>query len=582
MTAFEEEHMPLKIMPHGRLQEWVAEEKGFFTAEGLDYTFLLNSGDYGIHSVQRDEGGEVRTGAFETFEAGRDGADVSCACHWATNAAAGERSGHLVTTAYSVAPCAIVVPPESPVRRPEDLAGVPIAVGYHSGSHFATVQALEGVLGPDEAKLTFQGPPNERLDALLQRGVQAATAWGVPLYIAEAFGFRKVVDATFMIGFLVTGSEASKADIDKYLAALRRAQMEIDLRPELYKHYHLRSVPEKYRDQVDVRAFGTGERIVFLEYTRENFEATRQWTEAHDLFSGPPSAGYDQAALVLYRTGRAGRLLDADTRPVLGALADLPHHAGGGHVEHVHGQGLLVGQHERAGVHDAHPGRQRLVVGQPGEPDRVRVEVRVGVVDPVHAALGHQQRVGVQFERSLHSRVVGGDVGLADAAGQQHDHAALQVMHGAEPDEGLGHAVDRHRGHHPHVGFGPGRERAPEHQRVHDRAEHADVVRLGPADAPALGHPAAEVVAAADDHRHLHAEIVYGENLLGHPGQAGRVDPGASRSGECLATELDDDPAIARHSALHPAGNPQSWLPGVATPPTVPYAGTPSRALLST
>jgi len=78
----------------------------------------------------------------------------------------------------------------------------------------------------------------------------------------------------------------------------RRAQMEIDLRPELYKHYHLRSVPEKYRDQVDVRAFGTGERIVFLEYTRENFEATRQWTQAHDLFSGPPSAGYDQAALV--------------------------------------------------------------------------------------------------------------------------------------------------------------------------------------------------------------------------------------------------------------------------------------------
>ena len=113
--------MPLKIMPHGRLQEWVAEEKGFFTAEGLDYTFLLNSGDYGIHSVQRDESGEVRSGAFETFGAGRDGADVSCACHWATNAAAGERSGQLVTTAYSVAPCAIVVPPESPIRRAEDL-----------------------------------------------------------------------------------------------------------------------------------------------------------------------------------------------------------------------------------------------------------------------------------------------------------------------------------------------------------------------------------------------------------------------------------------------------------------------------
>jgi ABC-type nitrate/sulfonate/bicarbonate transport system substrate-binding protein len=290
--------MALKIMPHGRLQEWVAEEKGYFAAEGLEYSFV-HGDDYGIHTVQRDGTGEVRTGAFETFGAGRDGADVSCACHWATSAAASEQAGHLVTTAYSVAPCAIVVPPESPVRRPEDLAGVPVGVGYHSGSHFATVQALEAVLPADQVTLSFQGPPNERLDAMLDRRVPAATAWGVPLYIAEAFGFRKVIDATFMIGFLVSGSAVRKPDVDKYLAALRRAQMDIDLQPERYKHYHLRSVPEKYRDQVDVRAFGTGERIVFLPYTREVFAATRQWTEAHNLLPDLPQTplGYDEAAL---------------------------------------------------------------------------------------------------------------------------------------------------------------------------------------------------------------------------------------------------------------------------------------------
>ncbi|MGH3245243.1 MAG: ABC transporter substrate-binding protein [Trebonia sp.] len=290
--------MALKIMPHGRLQEWVAEEKGYFAAEGLQYSFVT-SGDYGMSSVERDEAGEVKTGAFETFGAGRSGADVSCACHWATNTAARERAGHLVTTAYSVAPCAVVVPPESPVRRPEDLAGVPIAVGYHSGSHFATVQALEPVLAPGDLKLTFQGPPEERLDALLDRQVQAATAWGVPLQVAEAFGFRKVLDATFMIGFLVTGGDATKADVDKYLAALRRAQLEIDLHPELYKHYHLRAVPEKYREKVDVRAFGTGERIVFLPYTREVFAQTQQWIEAHQLFTeASAQASYDEAAVV--------------------------------------------------------------------------------------------------------------------------------------------------------------------------------------------------------------------------------------------------------------------------------------------
>jgi ABC-type nitrate/sulfonate/bicarbonate transport system substrate-binding protein len=290
--------MALKIMPHGRLQEWVAHDQGYFTAEGLEYDFVL-SGDYGIPPAPRDSAGQIKTGAFETFEAGRSGANVSCACHWATNAAASEGNGQLITTAYSVAPCAVVVPPESPVRRPEDLAGVAIGVGYHSGSHFAALQALEDVLAPDEVKLAFQGPPNERLDALLERQVPAATMWGVPLCIAEAFGFRKVIDATFMIGFLVTGLDVSKADVEKYLDALRRAQMEIDLHPERYKHYHLRAVPEKYREQVDVRAFGVGERIVFLPYPREVFAATQQWTQARKLFPEQSqfSVGYDEAAL---------------------------------------------------------------------------------------------------------------------------------------------------------------------------------------------------------------------------------------------------------------------------------------------
>jgi NitT/TauT family transport system substrate-binding protein len=207
-----------------------------------------------------------------------------------------------VTAAYSVAPCAIFVPPEAPVRRPEDLAGVAVGVGYHSGSHFATLQALEAVLPADQITLTFQGPPNERLDALLERQVPAGTMWGVAYYIAEACGFRKALDATFMIGFLVTGSDASKADVDRYLAALRRAQMEIDLHPETYKHYHLRAVPEKYRDRIDVRAFGIGERIVFLPYTAEAFAETRQWAEMRNLFpESGDTARYDEVSLAYGR-----------------------------------------------------------------------------------------------------------------------------------------------------------------------------------------------------------------------------------------------------------------------------------------
>ena len=144
--------MTLKILPHGRLQEWVAEERGYFAAEGLECTFLPE-GDYGVPA------GQVATGAFETFGAGRGGADISCACHWATNAAAGQRAGRLVTTAGTSPPC-------------------------------------------------------------------AAPRW--------------------------TSTSTPSP-----------------------KHHHLRPVPEKYRHQLDVRTFGTGERIVFLSYTREVFAATQ-------------------------------------------------------------------------------------------------------------------------------------------------------------------------------------------------------------------------------------------------------------------------------------------------------------------
>jgi NitT/TauT family transport system substrate-binding protein len=108
--------MTFRIMPHGRLHEWVAEEEGYFAAEGLDYAFV-QEGDYGIDLRPLDQAAEIRTGAFETFGAGRSGANVSCACHWATSAAANEGAGQLISSVYSVAPSAVMVPPDSPVRR---------------------------------------------------------------------------------------------------------------------------------------------------------------------------------------------------------------------------------------------------------------------------------------------------------------------------------------------------------------------------------------------------------------------------------------------------------------------------------
>jgi len=294
-----------RIQKHGRLQELIAHENGYFRHEGLDYEF----GDF----VSREVMGpiveqlkpvnadgtpavpgtvDVTTGMFETYAAGR-ACDVSSACHWAINEAASAQYGRMWGHAYSVTPGAIVVPAESPIMKATDLAGVEVAVGYHSGSHFSALQALESFLQPDEIKLRFVGMPWDRVEALVQRTVAAANVWSTALYLLDQQGFRRVADTTFMIGFLFD-NETDPVTVEKYFRGLKRAQAELDLQPEKYKHHHLDGIPVHLRHLVDVRGFGTGERIVFLPYTREMYEHSQRWMHERGLFDHErPTPAYE-------------------------------------------------------------------------------------------------------------------------------------------------------------------------------------------------------------------------------------------------------------------------------------------------
>jgi NitT/TauT family transport system substrate-binding protein len=177
---------PFKIQPHNRLQEWVAEEKGYFRDEGLDYVFHFSGSpdSVGVGRSYHLNGGasvesadEVKSGAFETMEAGRT-CDISAACHWAVNMAATGQHGKMWGHAYSVTPAGIYVAADSDIRKPEDLAGREVGVGYHSGSHFSALQALEAFLPAEKTNLKFIGSPNDRVAQLLDRRIDAANVFG--------------------------------------------------------------------------------------------------------------------------------------------------------------------------------------------------------------------------------------------------------------------------------------------------------------------------------------------------------------------------------------------------------------------
>ena len=281
------------VEPHFRLQEWIAEEKGYFRDQGLDYEFREL-----IRSTEGQHHNKGSKGAFQSIEQGRE-ANVSCACHWTVNVAASNGHTKLYSDLYSVAPSGIFVAADSKVRTPADLAGVPISVGFQSGSHYSTIQALEPYIAPGEINLLFEdGMLFSRMERFIDGNSPAAALFNGPYYLAEQLGFRKIIDTTFMIAAMIKGSPDPE-DIRRYFRALRLAQRDIDLRPERYTHYYKNEFPDRFHAIMDTRRWGPGERIVFEPYTREVFEESFDWIAQHRIFADDAmgSGDYDRSTI---------------------------------------------------------------------------------------------------------------------------------------------------------------------------------------------------------------------------------------------------------------------------------------------
>lgn len=259
----------VRIAPKGMgLNDFVAWQEGYFTAEGLDVEFDwktfrgTQSSWKGLSYFERPQ---------DKIYAERQDV-IQGACVWGSICNASAGMGRFVPDAYGVSPWAIFVRPDSSVRRPEDLRDVPIAVGMRAGSHFNVPYRLEKYLPLEHIKTNNVGGFGARLTALLGGEVEAASLLPPQIAMAEQLGMRKIIEDTFHTLWWVP--ENSPAEVVRgYLRALDRAEQALEADLPKYLPLWKYAVPAEFEAREwDFTRFERGERFVYQPISREEFK----------------------------------------------------------------------------------------------------------------------------------------------------------------------------------------------------------------------------------------------------------------------------------------------------------------------
>jgi NitT/TauT family transport system substrate-binding protein len=263
----------VKIAPKGMgLNDFVAHQEGFFTAEGLDVELDWKT-FRGTQSSWKDLDYFQRPQDRPYTQDKQD--VIQGACVWGSICNASAGMGRFVPDAYGLSPWAIFVRPDSSIHRPEDLRDIPISVGMRAGSHFNVPFRLEKYLPLEHIKTVNTGGFGARLKALLDGEVEAASLLPPQIAMAEQLGLRKIIEDTFKTLWWVPESSEPET-VRGYLRALDRAEKAMDADLAKYLPLWRLAVPaefETYRAW-DFTRFGRGERFVYETLPREEFDDT--------------------------------------------------------------------------------------------------------------------------------------------------------------------------------------------------------------------------------------------------------------------------------------------------------------------
>lgn len=234
--------------PFQGLAELVAYDEGLFEKEGLTIEWADREKDVD-KTPQLDVTSHIGVNPFSShgklLEEGK--ADLYNACEWGNySRVEGTKVGSRQVGRRSIVTfAALVVRGNSPVQTPQQLADRQIGVPFFFGTHYLTLQMLEGFVPRDRIKLgRVPNGSNYRYKLLMDGAVEATTLTEPYVSLAEKQGCRIVISA-FHHGTEVASDRVDAETLAAFNRAVREAVRRVNANKRAYLHYFI----DYYKDR---------------------------------------------------------------------------------------------------------------------------------------------------------------------------------------------------------------------------------------------------------------------------------------------------------------------------------------------
>jgi NitT/TauT family transport system substrate-binding protein len=256
---------------------YVARDEGLFERAGLEVRFQAK------YSERRPSDADPFQRLKEAlFEQGK--ADVYNLCEWAgiDRSEKSARGAQVLALRPAVAAQAILSF-EQDLQEPRDLAGVPIGINDRTGSHYTTLQTLEGVLAREDIVVEHVGVPERRYQALKERTSRAVAVMEPFISLGLKEGAH-IVDLTFYRGAEVIAPHLTPEKRQAYLSAINEAAERIMADFAKYKHY----VTEQTHGALAPHELSSHfvRYTHYMVYEAKRFQQVYEWMRSWGLASG--------------------------------------------------------------------------------------------------------------------------------------------------------------------------------------------------------------------------------------------------------------------------------------------------------